>query len=99
MQGPFFGGPFFGGGFFGSIPGGGGGSRRGRKDRKPKLQRRPLTEFEFAELQDRLHRIAAQQAVASIPMNRIADEGEVIGDSSIEDDDLILKAMLVRILH
>jgi hypothetical protein len=82
----------------GPVFGGGGGSRRGRKDRKP-LQRRPLTEFEFAELQDRLQRIAAQQALASIPMDRITDEGEVIGDSSIEDDDLILKAMLVRILH
>lgn len=61
--------------------------------------RRPLTYSENEELRERLQAIAAQ-AVASIPMDRISDtDGHVIGDDPFDDDDLILQAALIRILH
>ena len=62
--------------------------------------RRPLTHAENEELAVRLQAIAAR-AVVAIPMDRISDtDGHVIWDDPFDDDDdLILQAVILRILH
>lgn len=103
MAGNFFDGKFFDGGFFGengAQPTGGGALwAKGRGALNLKPRRRPLTYSETQELAERLQAIAAAQAAASIPMEAISEDGHVIGDSEIEDDDMILQAMILRVLH
>ncbi len=59
---------------------------------------RPLTYSETEELRERLQAIAAAKALEAIPMDRIADDGHVIGDDPT-DDDLLLQAMILKVLH
>ena len=61
--------------------------------------RRPLTYSETEELAIRMQAIAAERAMA-IPMDRISDlDGHVIGDDPFEDDELLLQAVLLRVIH
>ena len=62
-------------------------------------RKRPLTIAENEELKERLQAIAAAQALASIPMDSISDSDIVMGEEFDEDDDLILQAAILRILH
>ena len=81
------------------LPTGGGGLwAKGRGALR--LRRRPLTYSETEELAIRMQAIAAEKAAASIPLTRISDkDGHVIGDDPFDDDDLILQAAILKILH
>jgi hypothetical protein len=61
--------------------------------------RRPLTYSETEELAIRMQAIAAANALEAIPMDRIRDDGSVIGEDPSDEDDLLLQAVVMRILH
>ena len=78
----------------------GGGALWAKGRGKLKLRRRPLTYSETEELAIRLQAIAAAKALEAIPMDRISDvDGHVIGDDPLDDDDLLLQAVVMRVLH
>ena len=73
----------------------GGGALWAKGRGKLKL-RRPLTYSETEELRLRMQAIAEQQAL-SIPMSSVPD-GNMISDDT-DDDDLILHAAVLKLLH
>lgn len=50
------------------------------------------------EYREAVEKAARELAAASVPLSRVGNDGKVIGDDEIEDDDIILVA-LTRILH
>ena len=78
----------------------GGGALWAKGRGKLNLRRRPLTYSETEELAIRMQAIAAAKALEAIPMARISDvDGHVIGDDPFDDDDLILQAVILKVLH
>ena len=77
-----------------TVPFTGGGALWAKGRGKLKL-RRPLTYSETEELRLRLQAIAAEKEVQAIPMSIVPD-GNVIAD---DDDDLILHAAILKLLH
>lgn len=90
--GHFFGVPFFGVGFFdglvdGVVDTGGGGNRRRKRKKNESVVIR-YSDFESQE--------AYAAALAAVPIVQIPDEVEVL---ETDDDDEILKVLVLRMLH